>query len=221
MTTLKAHTVLSSIASILSSESDGRFSVVGYKQTDTDENESLLPIVSVTIPKGVFDTGGSAIYGPFQHDVKCNISIIASCEAEVDLNTINDPEATAEQKINAISAMKGADEGAQALIHSVVGDIFNILNSVENFDLGQTKGTIKKRSLTGFEIKEDKIIDGELVTVFCEIDFNFSVIENITGLDPVVAESPILDGSVEVFNDKENEDSQSMDLNAGTNIDEV
>ena len=220
MTTLKAHTVLSSIVSILGEESEGRFSVVGYKQTDTDENESILPIVTVTIPKGIFDTGSSGIFGPFLHDVKSKISIIASCEAEVDLETINDPEATSEQKISAIAAMKGADEGAQALIHSVIGDIFNILNGVDNYDLGNTKGTIKKRSLTGYEIKEDKIVSGELVTVFGEVDFNFTVVENITGLTPIVAESPILDGGVKVFNDEDNEDSQSMDLNAGTNIDE-
>ena len=208
---LVVHTVRDSIVKILGDSSAGNFNVIGYKEISIDESELTVPLVTVQIDRSDFDNGSSGILGPYKNDAKCIITIIGSAASDIDLSVIEDPSATVEQKQAAIAAMKSAEENAQKLIEYAIHDIFNIINGVDNFDLGQDDGVIKSRSLSGFKVN-DKMVSGELVTVFAEMYLDFTVNEDVTGVTPIQADSNFATGSVLVYNDESVETPQSMDL---------
>lgn len=208
---LVVHTVRDSIVKILGDSSAGNFNVIGYKEISIDESELTVPLVTVQIDRSDFDNGSSGILGPYKNDAKCIITIIGSAASDIDLSVIEDPSATVEQKQVAIAAMKSAEENAQKLIEYAIHDIFNIINGVDNFDLGQDDGIIKSRSLSGFKVN-DKMVSGELVTVFAEMYLDFTVNEDVTGVTPVQADSNFATGSVLVYNDESVGTPQSMDL---------
>jgi len=202
MTKLIAHQVKDSLLTLLSNNSKGLFIVVGCKPTSFHENESLIPIVIATIADGNFlEKGNVRNQSNCLHECNISIKIISSSESGIDLNIINSPESTSQELSDAIYLSTKAEINAKNLLEGVFYEIYNIINDVRYYNLGMPDGTVTKKRISKYSF-DQKLDTGSLVTVSGIIYLNITVNEKITGITPVLNESPGTYGEVDMYKDE-------------------
>jgi hypothetical protein len=201
MTKLLAHQAKDSLLTLLDDNSNGLFNVIGCKPTSFHENQSLIPIVIATVSEGDFlEKGNVRNQSHCQHECQIRIRIIASSEAGIDLTIINNENSTSEQILDAIYRSTKAEINARNLLEETLCSVYNIVNDVKYYNLGMAEGTITKKKIGKYQFPE-KLDTGSLVTVSGIIFLNITTNEKITGITPVLSESPSSNGEVDIYSD--------------------
>lgn len=137
-----------------------RFTVIGFQKpkVDADTIGEFQREVRVFYRSGDFGGGSSSNTGIGQHDMTFQLDLIVSAAAQVDLATLDDPNATVQQKMSALGQMTAAEDHADALLDDFWQVVWNILQDPVNEDFGLpvgiVAGTPGKVRVTNFEKSE-------------------------------------------------------------------
>jgi hypothetical protein len=190
------------IISILGSNANDRFRVIGYqKQTkNADEVLGLLRTAQVYFFSGQFPKGKSGITGPVQHEATFRIELTAAAAAVGDLETIKSAVTTAQQKANKLLAFQSAAERCDCSLDELFEIIYQILMDGRNLNVGMPAGQVSNRWINRIE-KDDIEDKGELITLTGSMDFSLNTEELILGDTSGVEGSLIHDVTLDVDGD--------------------
>jgi hypothetical protein len=189
--TLQAKNVLDYLTTLLQTESS--LNVIG-PDVSYSENETVIkPIIELHISGGNFFDIGSATLGDKNHRFTIQITIIVSKPASIDLAVIEDPSSTPLEIASAIASGQKAGNEAYEETFNVFELIFLLINNRENYDFGLDKFSIKSKELGKYKINRH-IVNGNMATVFGEMNVELKVLETVEGSIPTTAEDPIVIG---------------------------
>ena len=182
--------VNTAIQTLLGANAQGKFRVIGYQGQGQDASEvkSNSRVVQTFYSTGDFSKQGGRYTGPTQHDMTFNISLTASAASTVDLNTINNPNATPSQIATALTAMQEGAYRADVMIDELMELVYQILMDALNVDLGLPKGTVSNRWI-GTLKKDEPQPMGSLVILTGVVTFDVRCVEQVLGDVPVPLQS--------------------------------
>ena len=138
-------TVKAAIAALLVSKSSaGRFTVRTYQQAkrEADTIAEYNRQLTIFYKSGNFSQGSRPGSGIVQHDMTFQIDFLVAAASKVDLQTLDDPQSNATQRMSALGAFLDAGDHADTLMDDFWQTIFNILDDPTNSDLGLSLGSV-------------------------------------------------------------------------------
>ena len=157
------------------------FTVVGYQEQsiNPEEVEGDNRSVRVYANEGNFPRSASSLQGPHKHAVTIMFECTVAEACEIDLDIINDPDATPAQKAAAILASKAAESKADASLDELFRNIFQIL--MDNRNLKFSVPTASNRAFESWR-KNDEIENyGDLVVLTGRAQLSMQVTETVSG----------------------------------------
>jgi hypothetical protein len=152
------------LKTLLEAGQTGKFETVMF-QRQRKAAETALGVrrkVQVFWKGGMFPENIGQMNGPFQHNPTFQFDLTTVDKAKIDLATLNNPSATAAQRITALEGRQEAAEIANASMDQLFDDVYQILMDPANRDLGLPVGIVIKRWINQFQ-KDDPVETGELV----------------------------------------------------------
>lgn len=178
--------VVSYLREILDDSSEGNGFIVAGGQSRPENPEDFegdYRSVRVYYQQGVFNTFGYS--KNFSHELTIIIELRAACASEGDLDVINDPDATVEEKAAALLAIQDAEALVDASYDELVRNVFQIVMDNRHKSLG-SPNTVSGRNISLIE-KDPMQQVGSLVFQTGKMVFNCKVDEKVLGLIPVPA----------------------------------
>lgn len=143
--------------------------------------------------------------GPTNNNITIQVEFTVAAETEVDLNVLNDPEATDVEYATALAGMKDGSDNCDESMDELLDFIYQLLMDPRNRNLGLDKKKISSRWVDRM-LKDDPNPRGQLVVLTGSLSYNCRVCDEITGAIPV----PSLDVDVEIkTSDGVNDDDET------------
>ena len=179
-------TVKAALAATLDANSNGDFVVDAFQDQMHDATQILnnsrmvhVFYMSGTFPKNVGTTRGSVA-----HELTFQLQLLMSMAAGCDLSALENPEATAAERMAAISGMQDSIVRMDAVFDNFVNNVFGIVMSPANADLGLGYGIIANRWISHIH-KDPPTTKGEYIVMSGILEYQCRCIEDLTGLTPV------------------------------------
>jgi len=187
-------TVKAALATTLNANSNGEFVVDAFQDQMHDaiqllNNGRMVHVfyMSGTFPKNVGTTRGSVA-----HELTFQLQLLLSMAAGCDLSALNNPDATAQERMAAMSGMQDSVVRMDAAFDNFVNNVFGIVMSPANADLGLGYGVIANRWISHIH-KDPPTAKGEYIVMSGILEYQCRCIEDLMGLTPVP-----LNGSIDV-----------------------
>lgn len=176
-------TIRDNLIVLLGANENGRFTTIGYKQRANSAllNRDNLRTVQVVYNRGDFPQSSASLDGPYQHDIKFDLILMASSASKTDLNVIENPSSTPAEIAQAILDTQSAEFLANRSLDELFGVVFEILMSASNIDVG-SDFKIANRWITEFS-KADFLRRGKYVFVTGMVSFMCRIDEDAPGDD--------------------------------------
>ena len=188
----------------------GRFVTIGgQRQRDSAEAINSKRKVMVIFDEGTFPESGGAQYGPVRHDMTFKVMLIEATPAEVDLSVLNNEDASASDKAEALRQMAEPSIKANRNMNEFIRIVWQILMDLRNEQMGMVPPDdrpnlklVSSRWISNIR-KGDPVPEGEFVVLTAEMDLTLTVEEDITGDDlPATPEDGVVyDGDLELDGD--------------------
>ncbi len=179
---MKFRAAKASIEEILIAGSADCYRVIGYQhqQTGADEVDNLNRTVQVFYSSGDFPKSSGRLTGSTQHDIIYRLDLMVSAQTQGDVSTLNSPMSLPAEKSIALDAFLEAGNVADNSLDELIELIYQVLMDPQNYDMGQTKGTVSSRWID--QVQKDQPIDrGELVVLTASMFMRLRTSEDITG----------------------------------------
>ena len=196
---MKFRTIDKALTDLLIANANGAFHVETAQRRALDADYiKAHPIVTVFYEQGNFQKGsGGPIFS--MHDMTFRIEVMVAQSATVDLRTLNDPNATAQQIASAIAASTSATVNADDLLDQTLENVYQIIRDPRNYDLGLPVGTVSSPWVGAFQ-KDNPLHQGELVVLAGSWSFTCRATEVTKGATPVTLAT--VDTSIKVTADQ-------------------
>lgn len=173
-------TVRDNIISFLGTQSQGEFTVIGYKPQEKDAVDIVSnKQITVVARNGDFPKDTNSVNRKLTHICTFELILTVASNIAVDLATIENGASTELQIATAIANRSRADDLANKLWDAFFITITKIIMSPQNRFLGNTKYTISDRWLNGFE-KGEPMNEGESVVIAGRCFLTLSCEEDLT-----------------------------------------
>ncbi len=181
------------LVNILTENAGGRYRVQGY-QPQRDSSEGAVDsdqIVRVFYESGEFPRRGGNWTGPSKHEMTFAIHLLVSRAASGDLDTLNDPNATAGDRSTALAAFENAAARTDAAMDELIETVYQIVMDNQFIQLDDSAGVdgsgdldLASRWVDRIE-KGDPVKHGQYVTIDGAIHYKLSCEEEFTGAPEV------------------------------------
>lgn len=188
------------INKVLFPASAGKFIVIGSQKQSRDavETLNLKRTVQVYYSASDFPKGSGRLNGPVQNNLTYRIELMVSSAAKGDLSVINDENSSAAQIATAIAAFQEASDLVDCYFDELVEDVYQIIMSGLNCDLGLPKGTISNRWIKAVQ-KDQPESRGGYVTLTGAMNLTCSTAEQVPGDVGITA--GIFDNTIDIEGD--------------------
>lgn len=179
---------------LLGDNTDGDFSVIGYKKQQQGAQQVLDNSRSVQVytEGGKFDIESSPVDGPYKYGMMMIIEITASKAAKADLSVINSPSSPPETIAAAMGNIQHAAELARESAEECYEKVFGIIMDSRHKAFGDDDDTlVDQRMIDEFKISQPSPV-GSLVVVSLIAKLTFDTEEEALGETPVQAETPAI-----------------------------
>jgi hypothetical protein len=134
---VKAFEVKAALQDLITAAANGRYRVIGVKNRSSDAKPiNETPQVTVYYTGGQFPKNKSSTSGAYGHDASYTILVLAGAKVGVDLDTLDNPDATDEERAAALNAETDASVVADEKCDAVIASIFNTVMQPMNRTLG-------------------------------------------------------------------------------------
>ena len=190
-------------------ESDRFITIGGQRQRDSAEAINDKRKVMVIFNEGDFPESSGAQYGPVRHDMTFDILLIEATPAKADLSVLNDEDASASDKAEALRQMAEPSIEANRSMNEFIRIVWQILMDLRNNQMGMVPPDdrpnlklVSNRWITNIS-KGDPVPEGEFVVLTASMKLTITVSEDITGDDlPATPKlGPVYDGDIELDGD--------------------
>lgn len=188
------------INNVLYPASAGKFVVVGSQKQSKNAKETLdiKRTVQVYYSASDFPKGKGRLNGPVQNNLTYRVELTVSSAAKGDLSLINDSGSTSVQVAAAIAAFEEASDLCDASFDELVEEVYQVIMSGLNIDLGLPKGTISDRWIE--RIQKDSINErGGYVTLTGAMNLTCNTAEQVPGDTGTAA--TIFDNTIDIEGD--------------------
>lgn len=188
------------INNVLFPASLGKFIVIGsQKQTrNAKETLDLKRTVQVYYSASEFSKGSGRLNGPVQNNLTFRIELSVSSAAKGDLSVINDSGSTPTQIAAAIAAFQEASDLADCYFDELVDEVYQIIMSGLNYDLGLSKGVISNRWIQAIQ-KDHPEPRGGYVTLTGAMNLTCNTSEQVPG--DIGTPATIFDNTIDIEGD--------------------
>lgn len=154
------------INNVLGPAAREKFNVVGYQRQTKNANDTtgIKRTAQIFFASSDFLKSAGRLNGPTQNDITFRVELTVSSAAKGDLSVINNPGSTPEQITAAISVFQEASYLVDISFDEFIDEVYQILMSGVNYDLGLEKGVISNRWISSAE-KDQPEPRGDLVTL--------------------------------------------------------
>lgn len=169
--------VSDAVADLLKSNSAGEFIVVDHEPFPGDASDyaGKNRTVRVFYSGGKFDNHRRNMY---DHEFEINIEMIVTAEAESDLSTLADENATQVELAAAMASMRTSAAVADKQFNELLGMVMDILGDPANRYLGLAETAIVGNDFV--EAKKDRLLPfGEYAILTGTLTVGFTVIESL------------------------------------------
>jgi hypothetical protein len=136
---MKAFEIKEALDALLSAGADGLYQVITLKSRIADAKAIFeQPIVTLRYTGGQFDKHSSNVNSPYTHNATFAIDIITAAKATVNLEILNNPDATDAERSDALLTSSAATAIADGKAHNVIDRIFDLIMRPQNRKLGLT-----------------------------------------------------------------------------------
>ena len=195
---------------VLGPAESGRFITIGGKrQRDSAEAINDKRKVMVIFDEGDFPEGGGAQYGPVRHDMTFDVMLVEATPAKADLSVLNDENASASDKAEALRQMAEPSIEANRNMNEFIRIVWQILMDLRNDQMGMVPPDnrpnlklVSNRWISNIS-KGDPVPEGEFVVLTASMKLTLTVEENITGddLPDTPEDGAVYDGNIELDGD--------------------
>lgn len=175
--------VKAGVESILSTyASTGGYRVLGHNEDGIAAEDLLSTRRLVQVYSDSGKLSGS-FNGPAIHDVVLAVDLLTSAKAQVDLTTIDDDEATDEERAIALAASQSASKLANDDMDEFIETVFGVLVNNQNINLGVSESVaiVANRWVPDWKISKP-MTRGDMVVLHATMDLKFRVNEDFAGL---------------------------------------
>lgn len=178
------------LTSVLGAAAGGRFAVMGYRRQGSDAAEfrGTGRRVQAYYASGDFPKSSGRLTGDTQHMLTYHVDLSVSAAATMDLDAINNPNATPSQIAAIMAAGLDANFRADQSFDDLLELVYQILMDGRNFDLGLPTGTVSSRWVGSIQ-KDDPQPRGALVMLTGRLQYTCQTAEVITGETGVPCQS--------------------------------
>ena len=190
-------------------ESSRFITIGGQRQRDSAEAINDLRKVMVIFNEGDFPENSGAQYGPVRHDMTFDILLIEATPAKADLSVLNDEDASASDKAEALRQMAEPSIEANRSMNEFIRIVWQILMDLRNNQMGMVPPDdrpnlklVSNRWISNIS-KGDPVPEGEFVVLTASMKLTLTVSEDITGddLPDTPDEGAVYDGDIELDGD--------------------
>jgi hypothetical protein len=179
---------------VLAPAEAGRYQTVGaQRQSESAQVVNETRKVMVFYTEGDFPKSAASIYGDVQHNTTFEIVLVVAVNAEADLSVLNDENASAADKANALRQMREPSLDANREMNDFIALIYQILMDGRNEQLGINPPGDRPnlKAVSGRWVdqirKNDPLPDGEYVTLTATMRLTCTIEESLPGEDLVDA----------------------------------
>lgn len=168
-----------SVINLLGAASQGEYQVKGYEPfpQDAADYRGKNRTVRVLYPGGEFSNQNSEIY---DHEFKLDVEMCVTADAETDLDTLMNGDATQQELALAMASMRDSAEVADRQFDELLDLVFNVLASPANKWLGLEAYRVKSASI--LDTKKNRLLPfGEHAVLTGKIVFGIIMVEKATG----------------------------------------
>jgi len=171
--TLAAITALDAIVTMLNSQADERFVVIGYQlQKKAAESSTDKALVQCWIDRAAIDWSRSSRNGPKQHEVTVKVQFTVAQPLILDIATLQDPGSTPAQREQALQNVIGPAQNASNTLYNAWSAVFEIFDDARNKTFGLPAGSISDKSYSDFRQDEPPPKGGlGILTAVSVLDF--------------------------------------------------
>lgn len=188
------------INNVLYPASVGKFVLIGSQKQSRDATETLdlKRTVQVYYSASDFSKSSGRLNGPVDNSLTYRIELTVSSAAKGNLSLINDSSSSAAQIATAIAAFQEASDLVDCYFDELVEEVYQIIMSGLNYDLGLPKGTISNRWIQAIQ-KDNPEPRGGYVTLTGAMNLTCNTAEQVPGDIGTLAQ--ILDTTIDLEGD--------------------
>lgn len=183
--------VSQAVADLLSSNANGEFKVIDHEPfpSDVKDYTGKERTIRVFYSGGKFDNHTRNRY---DHTFELNIEMCVTAQAETDLDTLMNSNATQVQLAVAMASMRPSASIVDQQFNELLGMVMDILGDPVNQWLGLEKYRVKGMDFE--EVKKDRLLPfGEYAILTGVLVLGITVVENLqTSVVPVVRDEDTL-----------------------------
>jgi hypothetical protein len=177
--------VTQAVASLLNANSAGEFQVIDHEQFPGDAKDFMGKNRTVR----VFYTGGKFMNhtrNRYDHDFELSVEMCVTAEAETDLSTLMNENATQAELAAAMASMRPSAGLVEKQFNELLGLVMDILGDPANQWLGLEKYRVKGNDF--IEVKKDRLLPfGEYAVLTGVLVLGITVVEELqTSIVPSV-----------------------------------